>query len=479
MKRANARQERGDEGIALVVAISLIGLVTTLMLVMLAYALRETGSSGRDRQRASAVTAAEGQVDLTLSQLQNVSRTSLPCGLLSAVTSQQSPADTISVVTTVTYYDADGDPVPCSSVETAALAQAKVVAVASSNPLAGQASARRTFEALVNLSASMSNDLDMAIFGEAGVVIGNSATVLGEQGRPDADIYSNGDIVCGNSGTFNGSLLAQGSITVQESCLLQVDAHANDSVDLQNSVAVMGRVLVHAGDAILGNSISIGQQVFASGLIKGNCSPAAKCFPHATVPPVPDSPFPVISWDASEWPGYTIVTDKNDCDPASDANPSTWIRENGGSLTRGKTVVVTDCQIRFDNSVTVGLSTDLAIFARGGFDFGNSVTFSSSTAQALHLIQPYDSVATHPCTTDGVVIRNSVTVGGTVAALLYSPCNINIINSGTWRGQIYAGGTAQIKNSLTLHYRPVPLFGVTGTNQTSYSLDVVHKRENR
>ena len=124
MRRVRMRQNNVEDGMALVVAVALIGLVTTLMLVLVTYALRETGSTGFDRQRSAAVTAAEGQVDSTFARMQLSSRASLPCDVLPEVQSRQSPNDTMSVVTTVTYYDAAGAVVPCSQVSTVTLVQA-------------------------------------------------------------------------------------------------------------------------------------------------------------------------------------------------------------------------------------------------------------------------------------------------------------------------------------------------------------------
>ena len=484
------RKHEGDDGIALVIAVALIGLVTTLMLVLVSYALRETGSTGKDRQRSSAVTAAEGQVDATFAKIQNVGRGSVPCGPLTAVASRQSARDTTQVTTTVIYYDASGAIIPCSSLSTIVATQAKVTSVATSAPLAGQTPAKRTIESLATLTPVLSVASDKAIFGDKGTSLGNSATVTGYQGKPNAKTYSNGDVTCANSGTQHGDLESQGNMLVKGSCTVHGNVHSNKGVILEGSVTVDGQVLAHDGDIDMGGTAVIGG-ARASGdidfLLPRGCS-TATCVPHTDVPAVPRAEFPKIFFNEVDWraAGYVVVTDQNNCSPAAGAlnNPSTWIQANGNATGRLKTVLVTDCRISYGNSTVVVLSNDLAVFARDGFDFANSVTFSSpgdGPNKSLHLIQPFGS----PCfaSPPGINIGNSLVIEGSVASFMYSPCDVVFLNSATMKGQIYGGSKVIINNSITLHYVPVPVPGLSvsgsGSTTVAYTLDVVYKRETR
>lgn len=475
-----------DGGIALVVAISLIGLVSVLMLTMVAYALRETGASGRDRQRSSAVSAAEGQVDLTVAKIQQAVPATLPCGAQPGVNTKQSVADSISVITTITYYNAAEAVVACSSVPTSTVVSAKVSATATSAALAGQTPARRTIESLIRLTAEYDNGLNKAIFGNRGVQVSGSGTVYSQPGPPNADVYTSGDFSCSNNSSYNGSVYARGRIQFSNTCDVAVDLHAGTGL-VTEKTTVGGQALVTNGSATLKNTATVARPVRASGTITwGGCSKPGACFPGSPVAPVPVLSFPVINWIGAEaaWAaaGYTNVVVKPNCNGADTALQ--WIVNNAASTTRGKTVLVTNCKISFSNGVDVRLADDLAVFATAGFEFNNSVDVRSNNSllRRLYLMQPYDAGAPHPCTSTGILAKNRFDVYTPVEVLLYSPCTIELSNNFDLFGQIYAGGDVKLSNSLDLFYRPLPIYGVPtppGSTARSYALDTVYKRENR
>lgn len=502
MRRVRMRQDNPDAGIALVVAVALVGLVTTLMLVMVTYALRETSSTGFDRQRSAAVAAAEGQLDATFAKMQLSSRGSLACGKLDAVPSRQSVNDTMSVVTTVTYYDAAGAVVPCSQKGSVTLVKAKVSSVATSEPLAGKPAASRMFESMVNLRPVYSQASDKAMFGDAGVTHGGSATVTGNGGKPNANTYSNGPVRAWDSCTQHGNLQSQEPILVKGSCTVHGDVHSNKGIIMEGSVTVHGKVLAHAGNISMGGTAVIGE-ARASGNIDwlepNGCS-TAPCVKYTDVAPVARTEFPVINFDRAAWEaaGYLVVDGLNDCTPGVGGlnEPAHWVQDNINRVGRAKTVFVTTCQLNFPSSVApaLTLSNDMAIFADRGFTFGNSDVFSATAAKPpflLHLIQPYSATA-RPCTaglTDGITFGNSNVIGGVdngqgVNAFIYSACNVELGDSNTFSGQIYSGGVINIRGSLTLHYQTVPVAGVVAAESTvsalvSYKLDVIYKREVR
>lgn len=481
------RSPAGDEGIALVVSITIIGLVSILMLTMVAYALRESGSSGRERQRASAVMTAEGQVDTMLARIQGATPATLPCA--ETVTTGSGTPDETTVATTVTYYDASNTVIACPVPATAAVTSAVVKSQASVTPLANQSQAKRGVESLIQLTPTFNNGLDEAIFGHSGVRLSNNGTVTGQSGQPDANIYTNGDFVCDNNQRYNGSIIAQGGITLSSTCTVDVDAWSRTGFEATNTgVTVGGRVLVSDGNATLVQNATVAGTIRTSGSIAWAACTPAKCFPNASVQPPPYQDFPVLQWDAAtaaEWyaAGYTTVVTNNDCTVSGNSNgPGRWMLDEARNIS-GKTVLLTDCQVVIKNNGNlIELDDDLAVFAKGGFDFRNSVTIRSEDADQrnLYLVQPYDAVAVHPCTTTGISLQNQVTVEDSVAMLLYSPCSIRKANNADYAGQIYAGGEAVIDNRLVMQYRSLPVWGVTTptTVVNSYDLDIVYKREN-
>ncbi len=488
----------GDEGIALLVAIAVIAISGVLMLSMLAFTLRETRQTGRDRQRSSAVSSAEGAVDQTFAAIPGAAPATLPCGVGAPVTTSASPPDELTITTTVTYFDGAGAQIPCASMGTTLVAKALVSATSVSDPIAGQASARRTVESLVRMTPTTSSTLDKAIFADSGITFDNNVDLYGTGTTPDADIYTNGSFECSKNEKFHGSVFAQGTITLSNSCQVDVNAYAKLGYTSSNTQSnVSGDVLVSRGTATM-SSGTVGGKVRAMVISPASYCTAnpGKCIVSSTIPDPPAQPFPVLNWDsatAALWAaqGYTNVITNNSCDSGNNSNGvAQWMVDNGSSLP-GPTVLLTSCKVVLQNpdnntacgNKTLCLNNHLLVVATGGFEVSNTLTIrsTSSAARNLYLVQPYDAAATHPCTTLGISLDNQVSVESTVNVLLYSPCSIRKANSAETYGQIYSGGTAAIENKTTMYYRPLPVYGVSATTTSvrSYSLDILYKRENR
>ncbi|WP_199424066.1 hypothetical protein [Actinotalea solisilvae] len=508
-----AERARGDEGIAIVVAVSLVGIVAVLVLALVATAVHESGASGRDRQRSSAVMTSEAQVNDLVAHVQSTAPGSLPCGTV--------PPETISTITDqldvtaeVAYFTAGDVQVDCADVLAGVqVAKATITATSVSDPLLDQQVARRTVETLLRLTPSWGNDLDKAIFGNGGVTLANHASIYGQNGQPDADVYTNGNVTCNNNQHYYGSIYAQGTVSMSNQCVVEVDVHAKGGFSATNpQVSVNGRVLVSNGNASLGK-MQLGQQARASGSVTsdsgGPCYPATngKCVSGVAVPPPAALAFPILKWDAAtqtEWAnnGYTNVvtfpragfpcgwyTGPNLVGPTGHSTNlngkadgvGAWLFANGHTLTQD-TIVVSTCSDPVTlQGIGFTLKDNLAIFANGGVTFsGNSqITSTTSDSRNLYLIQPYDAKP-FGCNQDGIALNNQVTVHQTVDVLLYSPCNIRKANNTTHYGQIYAGGQAIIDNQLTMYYQPLPVWGVVTASAAIeyYNVDILYVREN-
>lgn len=508
------RSRHRDDGVALVVSISLVGLIGILTMALVSVALAEARSSGRDRQRSAAVMDAEGSVDRTVASIQSAAPAVLAsslCGTL-APTSSSVGADALSVTTTVRYFTSGGVPIPCASLATATdVAQATVSATSVSGAIVGTSPARRTVETLLELTPNFGNDLDKAIFGNSAVRLANRADIYGQNGQPNADVYTNGNLICDNNQHYFGSIFVQGSVQMSNTCTIEVDLYARGNITFSNpGVTVNGNVRSSRGSISLDRA-RVGQQARARLTVTGDTCAAnvGKCIGNDTMADPPAQAFPQMRWDGAtqtKWaaaPGlYTTVitipfgeyqcglwTGRRLVGPdGRDANldgrvdgAGAWIHENAHRLS-GPTVVRSTCaQPVTLSGVGFTLSHNLAVFADGGVTFsGNSPVRSTSAADRnLYLIQPYDA-RPQPCTVDGITLDNQVTVDQTVNVLLYSPCNVRKANNTTHFGQIYAGGTAFIDNQLTMYFEPLPVWGVDTTNATieDYSVAVLYKREN-
>lgn len=517
IRRHARRHAQGDEGIALVVAIALIAVVGMLIASIVAVAIYESRATGRDRQRSQAVMAAEQSVDAVMASIQGAFTTTLPCGTLTAQNVSVA-SDELTVRPTVEYYDQAGNAITdCGAVRTGTTRaySAIVRATATSEAMSGQAPATRAIEMQMSLDPNFAADMNKAIFGYGGVKLDNHADVYGQNGQPNADVYSAGNVECRNNQRYHGSIYAEGSVSLAGTCWVAVDVHAGTGFSANTGNTVNGDVLVAAGGAQPNKNMSVGGQILTSGTIWADafgsgrvCGLASsnKCIQGATVPPVPHQDFPIMnSTDtdaaaAAQWAaaGYTVRQTfsgaqcgmyggtANNLNGKVD-NVARWILLNQASFT-GPTIVISHCpgqpvKFQMDNANTqpqLVLPQNLVIFSDAGFTFSNKTEISSSvtgTDRDLYLIQPYNAVP-QPCNSEGITLDNLVSMTDDVHMLMYTPCNIRKANNTTNYGQIYAKGTVDINNKLVMHYEPLPVIGVTSSNVIeSYDVEINFKRE--
>lgn len=506
-----------DSGIAIVAAMAVVMLAAVLVVVAVSVAMSAAGQTGQDRQRSSGVATAEAQVDTVTAQIQSAAPAALVsiCGANSSST--RVGADTFALTTTVTFYNAAGQEiagpdVACSGIATTPATTARIVVNAVSSKLAGQLPAQRTVVSELKLTPSYAIGLDKAIFSNSSLTMSNKTVLKSGSGKPDADIYTNSDFQCQNNEEFHGSIYAQGSITMTNTCTVYVDAWAKGNVSFTNpGVSVAGRVLSSTGNASL-DKASVGQQARAKGTVTGNiCSTAGKCFPGSTLDNPPQVNFPQFIWDStaqSQWvaAGYTNIVvlpqsgTNYQCGNYGGSGPlngkvdggGLWLYDHASTLP-ANTILIVNCP---NDKVTlqgidISLNKNLLILSRAGVSFTNKTTISSvagtgtaSNPNLLYFVQPYAATTpaswTYTCQGDGISLDNQVTVANTVNTLLYSPCPIRKANLSAIVGQVYGGSTVSVDNQLDMTYYPLPVWGgIAATSNTvkSYSVDVMYKRE--
>ena len=216
LTRLRGADER-DAGVTLVIAMMVMGVVSTLAVVVISVAISTNQASGRDRQRTVTVNAAEAGVDAVYAAIQS-SGTTLPCRWPATGTSAMRAApDKATTYATVSYFDSTGAAMTCSGTSLNATVNKPATAVVdgygSAQPIAGSPTRTRHMQALINLTPIYGNSLNKAIFANSSLTFNNQTTLTGNSG-PDADVYTNGNFVCANNQNFAGSVLAQGSITI-------------------------------------------------------------------------------------------------------------------------------------------------------------------------------------------------------------------------------------------------------------------------
>lgn len=507
--RRHVARRGQDEGIALVVAIALVALVAMVMATVVAVAIYESAATGRDRDRAAAVQAAELALDTYMAQIDGGPVSTLPCG--TGTSTVKVGPETFTIETRTTYLKENGSiadtstHVTCDQVKAGTRAYlAHVIATAHGDAAAGQQPVARTAETLLSLTPVYTNSMNKAIYGDSGISFANHVSLYGEGGQPNADLYTNGNVKCQNNQEFQGSIYAQGSVSMSNSCRVAVDVHAGTEFRADNpSVSINGRVLVANGNATINAAFHLGQQMLVSGHINAPSSAnrtavcgTSKCFEGATVPAVPHEDFPQMTASSAaiaEWQaaGYSrVVTYSGSICNQHPPNPyngkADWVAYDiftnfANGNWNSDTIVISHCpQKVMYQGLNLTLPHNLVLFSDAGIVFSNNTVVESNngTHRNLYLIQPYDAVSVHPCTNDGISLDNQVTVKDEVDVLLYSPCSVRKANNTTHYGQIYSGGNAQIDNKLTMYYRPLPVFGLTDSSTVaSYAVDILYKRE--
>ena len=523
--RIEDARRSGDAGVAIVAAMAVVMLVGILLAVVITIAMSEATQTGRDRQRSSAVSVAEGQVDTVAAQIQSSTPTALAtlCGDIGG--SKVVGADDFGLETTVTYYEqsgADVVEVPCADVAATPIVQAKIVTHATSDKINGTSEAKRAVETLLELTPTYAMGLDKALFADSTMTISNNAMLTSASGKPDADIYTNDNFYCRNNQEFFGSIHAQGGIFLESQCTVHVDAWAKGEVTVTNPSASIGGDALSSTSNVSLDKAKLTGQARAKGTATGTaCDTPGKCAGNQAVDTPPMQPFPQLEWTApaaAEWvdAGYTNTvqfpmpsTDfqcgwYNGADlygpDGKKANlngkatgPAAWLFANSWKLP-ANTIVVVNCpddKITFQG-VPLLLNKDLIIVSRLGITMSNQTQISSvaGTGTAddpnlLYLIQPYKvsgqgTWTTYSCSGDGITLDNQVTVDKTVNTLLYSPCTIRKANKSEIVGQVYSGSALSIDNQLDMLYIPMPIWGGLANSSDSiesYSINVLYKRE--
>lgn len=480
------RPASDDRGSTLLVAMLVMGVAVALTLLVVGVAVGSSRSTGTDRQRLVAVNAAEAGVDAAYVTIQS-SGVLLPCSWPLYGTQDLATApDRTTGRATIVYTGASGA-TGCPL----AAGDAPVKAVITGTGTAGSATPRsRRMEALVNLAPVVGDGLDKAMFGDRGVAVQQSGTVTAPPGEK-SDIYTNGDFACANSTRFAGSVIAPtGRITMTGTCGATGDVWALGAVVLEGNKTIGGRVLsATAGITAAGNTTVNGTLMAKLAITWPGCAQPAKCLAdQSAVPAPPVSPFPELRGDLAaiaKWTaaGYTQVALTGPCNAAHLGDD---LADRLRTLTT-KTLFTTDCHVELRGTRSTPVRADAAVLARGGVSTSNQVDLVSPNGpHTVHFIQPFDAVPSRPCTrypSSSPVMgpSQSFTASADLTLLWYSPCDIAYGNQGTAYGQVISGSSLIVNNNFSLGYRrpflPDGAVGNATTTTTSYSLDVVYKRE--
>lgn len=252
-------------GVAIITVVGVSAVVLIVVLALASAAIFAAGFTTETRASVQARAAADAGIDLAWAGMK---QGTFYCTVPASGTDQ--------FATTVAYFDEDGAALPCVGVSglvgTPVKAIVNSLGTATSLGVAGanngdQRRVTAIFDVVVNTN---SVDLDKAVFSDAGVSMSNPVDITDDTGGNDADIYSNGNVVCANNGPHvEGSIFAQGDFTSNYLCEIEGSVWTGGVVNITNQVVVNGDLMAQGGTGSPAAAINL-DTTFVKGSVVSN-----------------------------------------------------------------------------------------------------------------------------------------------------------------------------------------------------------------
>ena len=469
-----SRRLNDENGMAMITAVLVSFVVLILGIAAVNLSIHNSVQSGKDRDRAQALQAAEAGVDYYFSYLQSTGGGSPSC----TVTQTVAGPPTTSFTVTPTFYastDGTGSALSCPAGGVLASGVTPGSVLIRSVGQSTSTYPKRTMEALAKLTVTSGSSFDnsQAIFGNSSVNFDANTQVGGAQYN-DADVYTNGSYSISSNSVLYGNVYSQGTVSLGSNADVKKDVWANTALTLGGNARIRGNATSSTSSiSMTSNSHVYGNAkagtTIATGIVDGYRTPNT-----ASGPP-PTHSYPAWTYTAADWigasPAYTIHGAYSDCTTLF--NPGgigTWW--GAADATYHLVRVSGNCAI--NNSVTV--KGNLAFIVDGNLTLGNSARFTPGTGAAAGPWNLYFFAGLGGAAGCQIQVQPHSGVDSGLPTLIYTPaaCTANITsNSAITQGQIY-GGTVNIKNSMSFQFArvAVPATGVGGFKE-----DVKYIRE--
>jgi hypothetical protein len=482
------RLHRDEDGVAMIVALSVAFVVLILATVVVAQSIHTIESSGYDRERLLSVNAAEAGTNHWYAYLESTGPEEMAVdpacdggtGQLTIADVVQSGPSQAAFSAVGTFYDADGSTVMSCATFTDTNFPS-FVGVTSTGTINGQPA--RTLETYVRLTPNYGG-FGAAIFAVNSTTFNNNFTVTGNSGN-DGDIFVlNGNLDVTNAMTLYGNVYVPfGYASLSNSTIVKGSLWARDDVMVASPAVIEGSALSSLGGITKTGAGALGGDVYGDATAAGDVDDAALTIggtvtEFTTMPDVPTQSFPVITADTSAWlnEGYQLVDLSTATGSTLCAKARDWILNKWSSsgITNALIRIDTTCTFQNQNNDTFTLPGHLGILSNGGFNFTQRSTWNgvAGSIKNLHFISVYSDTCSG--TTKDISVGNLTSFNSYTNVFFYTPCKATMSNTNSFTGQVMSK-TVSIGNLFKMAYKPVLVPGITGVTGFKQDISYIHE----
>jgi Tfp pilus assembly protein PilX len=443
------RRTRGEEGVALIIAVVLMGVVATLGVLMLTVGVHTDQASARGRNWVQALHVAESGVDQAMAKIQNAAGNY--SGTFTGATAQGSFSVTVSRQTRNQYT--------INSVGSVAAGKQGGATRALQVTMAPPSVFKNALFSYTTLETKNNDAITGDVWANQNAIVDAGTTVTGSVTAATGYIeIDNGSSIGGNawSGSFNN---ANGyAIYVQQNAT--VDGWAKGSVTNPPDPITCGGANSANYKVRADNGASIGGDVTTWGSFTGSGTAGGTVYSNTCTAAPAAITMPVFTYSASNYDASTLhqfgtpttssataVSDFQSylsshsnqlagtfyINQSSPVNQNTWVDLTNAVVT-GDLTIITNTPI-FTNGTTDQTTNAVAVLIS---------TYKPPTGTSCDLNQDKSECAIH--------LKNNFAVSGNTAVLVYAPYGpVAVKNNAIQYGAIYSD-SIQIKNNQSLTY---------------------------
>ena len=427
-----------ERGLAMVTALLVTFVVFVLSGVVVQQALHNINGSATDRNRLSAVSAAEAGLDWAYSKIEGTDSTALWSS--ASTGSVGSGPSSVSYTVTPTYYRDAAGTIAFSGTPGPSNYPLSVKLTSVGTAVDGSQRRMESFMVLDPVAGGVNG----AIITNSSLTLSNSFTLSGDNGN-DGDIIVNTGYFSAPSGleTIRGSIyVPAGTANVGTNVHIYGSVWSRDALTMNHSQAVIdGDVKSSNAGTTLSNGRVNGRAYYCTGSAPSAARVPAGSVQTCALGPPPSQAFPLIQFNATTWAlqGYYVkdmTASGLSCPQAIDwvrelgpntynqgtlgtagGVPSTLNPSTGAQYTGAVALMPSGCTFNPGSNRTITLKTNLAIVssgtaATGAIDLGNnSAWVGSGGTRKLFFMSPYNGTAAN-CPSQNVTVQNQNTFTG-------------------------------------------------------------------